>query len=298
MTAKNLYASNVTGISNCLERMNLAEPKARKWIQDKNWADHFDGSLKSSYNSFLDYLEQIRAFGPNHWKSLIVIGFPLVLKNTENYLKAAKPIETNDPSSDSDNVPDIHLESDVTATESEAMIEVPIEDSDLNDSDTVEYSSNDSRILYKTRPNNKKLPIVPLTLERISYNGNTDCVLTFGGVSSNNHRSAGFHVYRYLPSSNSWDLIGKMPAGRQYHSAVFFQQRIYVVGGLDPTCAQMVKLHKACDIALIYRFLETFERDVQLRSAAEEVVLRTEHAFWTSPFWNHHCAYANICHRR
>lgn len=241
VTAKNLYASNV-GISNCLERMNLAEPQTRKWMQDKNWTDHFDGSLKSSYNSFLDYLGQIRSFGPDHWKSIQVIGFPSVENNSQNHYIDTKPIETNEYFSDSDNVPDIKFQSDVTATESEAIIEEQSEDSDHNNGDMVEHSRNDSLIPFKLCPTNKKLPIVPLTklMGRTVYNGNTDCVLTFGGLSSSYHRSAGCHVFRYLPTSNSWDLIGMMPAGRQYHSAVFFQQRIYVVGGLDPICRKMV----------------------------------------------------------
>lgn len=231
--------------------MNLAEPQARKWMQDKNWTDVFDGSLKSSYDSFLDYLEEIRSLGPDHWKSVRVIGIPSVENNTRNHHRDDKPIVTNEHFPDSDIVPDIIFQSDVTATESEAIVEDP---SDNNDSDTVEYSKqsceyskNDSSNLLKLRISNKKLPIAPLAklMGRILCNDNTACVLTFGGFNANNHRSTGGHVFRYLPSSNSWDLIGMMPARRQYHSAVFFQQRIYVVGGIDPACPQMVKMHLA-----------------------------------------------------
>lgn len=241
VTAKNLYASNVTGISNCLERMNLAEPQARKWVQDKNWTDHFDGSIKSSYNSFLDYLDKIRSVGPDHWKSLQVIGFPSVEKDTHNH--HTEPIETNENFSDSDNVSDINIQSEVTATESEEIFEAPSEDdTEVNDSDTVEYLQQfcENSTISTTK---KKLPIVPLPkLMGRLYSGNTDCVLTFGGC--NHHRSTGCHVFRYLPMSNSWDLIGMMPAGRQFHSAVFFQKRIYVVGGLDTASRQMVSMHR------------------------------------------------------
>lgn len=62
-----------------------------------------------------------------------------------------------------------------------------------------------------------------------------DTILTFGGLNTKAKSSSnddGRHVYQYVPSKNRWNFVAFMPNSRQYHSAVIFQGRIYIAGGL------------------------------------------------------------------
>lgn len=63
----------------------------------------------------------------------------------------------------------------------------------------------------------------------------SDTILTFGGLNTkakNVSNDDGRHVYQYIPSKNRWNFVAFMPNSRQYHSAVIFQGRIYIAGGL------------------------------------------------------------------
>lgn len=74
-----------------------------------------------------------------------------------------------------------------------------------------------------------------------------DTILIFGGLNasvenaSNNH---GRQVFQYIPSKNRWNFVSLMPNTRQYHSAVIFQGRVYIAGGIVVNQPRKVCYHQ------------------------------------------------------
>lgn len=65
----------------------------------------------------------------------------------------------------------------------------------------------------------------------------SEAVLVFGGVdkraSFSRQKETGREIHRYNPFVNTWQLVDKMPAARQYHSTVYHDGLVYIAGGID-----------------------------------------------------------------
>lgn len=61
-----------------------------------------------------------------------------------------------------------------------------------------------------------------------------ETILVFGGVdphvSYGSGKNTGKEVFRYLPDSNRWEIVGELPEPRHYHSVAFMRGRIYIAG--------------------------------------------------------------------
>lgn len=78
---------------------------------------------------------------------------------------------------------------------------------------------------------------VPDRAESAIFMEESEAVLVFGGVykraSYVRQKETGREIHRYNPFVNTWQLVDKMPAARQYHSTVYHQGLVYIAGGVD-----------------------------------------------------------------
>lgn len=145
-------------------------------------------------------------------------------------------------------------------SQSNSVDEIPSKDIEtlfqsncFNKMDSTDYSVKETKILKMETKEivfQKILPYLPIYQLKSSQ----DCILIFGGnnlMSSNIDKR---NVYRYRPDLNEWDVVSLMPKAREYHSAVFFQKRIYVAGGSFPGSKSVRLKTKICNQLVMLLF--------------------------------------------